>query len=212
MFYRITLLAISLFFIRIEGYTQEYKKSENPNEINSLLSENAKQVNDLKGVFVQTKHIGSLNIQVESKGSFLYKKQGSKILWEYISPTQSSMVFINGEFHIRQQDNVSANSNKQNAIFSELNTIILNSLSGNLVNTKGFNKDFFESQNRYLIQLRPNSSELSQFLIKLEIYFNKTDYRVSEVKLYEVGNDITSISFTNLQTNPNLSDSLFKFE
>lgn len=205
------LLAVGLFLLLLNSYTQEFTLSSNSRSLNELLTTNAKQINTLKGDFVQTKLISSLGMQVESKGNFLYKKQGNKILWKYIAPTQFELVFIDGKFHINQQDNA-ANSNKQNGLFFELNAILLNSLSGNLSDTKGFNKAYFESNNKFMIQLTPDSSKLSELLLKIEIIFNKSDSSISEVKLFEVGNDITSIAFVNLQSNQTIADAAFQFK
>jgi outer membrane lipoprotein-sorting protein len=204
------VLYISLVLFALKGYSQEYLPVASMEKINKLITDNANSINSIKGDFVQSKLIASLGIKVESAGKFYFKKQGDKLRWEYTSPTQFAVIFSNGEFQIQQKDNIGSSTNKIDALFTELNNIIIKTLNGNLSDTEGFVKETFESKDHYRIQLSPVSdNKLSKVLQKLEIDFSKKDLSVSEMKMHELGGDITSISFLNLEKNTVLQEALF---
>ena len=195
------------------SHSQEAAPSNNYDNILKKLEENSRTINTLKGNFLQTKHIYSLNIQIESKGLFYYKKENQKIRWEYSQPSKFSAIFNNGDFNIRNQDNsISAETNK-GKLFTELNTVILSSLEGSLSKLDDFELSVYELEFGYLISLIPNSNiSISKLLTKIDIQFNNSDYTVSKIELFELNGDITSISFQSLAVNPSISDNLFNIQ
>lgn len=193
------------------NYAQDGNKSLHSEEIRGKLANNAKNIYSLKSTFTQNKYISSLGISVESKGMFLYKKQDKKIRWEYTSPNKFLVIIKNGEIHTQNQENSFPNNNVSK-LFSELNSIILSSLNGEILSDNNFTYEIKENNKQFIIELSPRSnSRLKPILEKLNIFINKTDLAIAEIKLTEPVGDYTSIVLDNVQMNVSVNDSNFQF-
>jgi outer membrane lipoprotein carrier protein len=62
------------------------------------------------------------------------------------------------------------------------------------------------------VKLSPLKQEVKNMLSTIEIYFNKNDISVSEVKFIEPGDDFTLIQFSETEFNEPVSKQVFKVE
>ena len=202
-----------IFFIAItQSYSQTPLTADKKENLKILFKKKAESIQTLKCNFIQTKNISSLGISIESKGIFLFKKLNDNILWEYTSPNQIAIIISKGEFHIRNQSIGKNNMSKQNELFSKLNTILLSSINGEILENIDFNTNVFDYNNNYVVELAPkNNNPLNETLASLKVIFRKTDLTITEINLVEITGDKTNIIFQNMLLNTPISDSNFTY-
>ena len=143
-----------------------------------------------------------------SEGHFVFRKENN-VLWEYNKPIDYAIIVFDGKFTIRDGDKVNAYDIESNRMFREINNMIITSVSGNFLNNPDFESSYFENGLFYLVKLSPVQTEVKNMLSTIEIYFDKTDFSVSQVKFMEPGDDFTLIKFFNRKINETVSEEIF---
>jgi len=187
-----------------EGFTG----LENPDQLKKQLIESAQQTQSLVSNFTQEKHLTMMEEVLVSKGRFLFKKE-NKVRWEYDSPINYTILISNNQFLIDNDGKISTFNTESNKMFKEINRMILMAIEGNFVNDTSFAADYYSGKNDYLAVLTPHDKMLRNILSKIEIFFNKSDISVDQVKFIEPENDYTLIIFSDKKKNINIEDAQF---
>ncbi len=167
--------------------------------------------NTIKSNFTQEKHLTMLEEVLVSEGHFIFQKENN-VLWEYKKPIDYAIIVFEGQFTIRDGNKVNAFDIQSNRMFREINNMIITSVSGNFLDNPDFKSTYFENNTFYLVKLSPLKQEVKNMLSTIEIYFNKNDISVSEVKFIEPGDDFTLIQFSETEFNEPVSKQVFKVE
>ena len=199
-------LFVSPIFAQKEGF----KKVENEASFRQKMEETTLATNSIKSEFVQEKQLSFMEEPIISEGQFYFKKE-QKIRWEYQQPF-SYIVILNGsELLIDDEGHTNEIDLKGNKTFQEINATINNSLQGNVwANAKDFEPILLESEALYLIQLLPQTAQMKEYFTKIEVYFNKKNYQLEQVILFENGGDFTKIAFKNNVINGEVKEALFR--
>lgn len=171
----------------------------------------AAETNTIKSNFTQEKHLTMLEEVLVSEGHFIFQKENN-VLWEYKKPIDYAIIVFEGQFTIRDGNKVNAFDIQSNRMFREINNMIITSVSGNFLDNPDFKSTYFENNTFYLVKLSPLKQEVKNMLSTIEIYFNKNDISVSEVKFIEPGDDFTLIQFSETEFNEPVSKQVFKVE
>ena len=95
-------------------------------------------------------------------------------------------------------------------MFSQINSIIMGCIQGNLFNDeKKFAPTFFEDNGSFLVKLRPLEATLKEYLSEIWIYFDKKDLTVTRIEMHEPSGDETMIEFTGTKLNTSIPDAKF---
>src|SRR5690606_35271166 len=100
---------------------------------------------------------------------------------------------------------INLNANK---LFRSLNTLIINSVKGDMFDDEEFDINYFKIKNGYSVSFKPKNKRLKKFIAAFELEFSKTG-QVNKVKLIESNTDFTNITFINKKMNVSISDSAF---
>jgi outer membrane lipoprotein-sorting protein len=174
-------------------------------KIQTYTSENTSIQSD----FIQEKHLTILEEVLISKGHFSFQKENN-VRWEYNEPIDYAIIVYNGLFTIWDGKKIQEYNIESNRMFSEINNMIVTSVSGNFLDNPDFESDYFENDTYYLIKLTPLKPEVNDMLSGIEIYFDKSNFSVSKVIFNEPGDDYTLISFSNIKFNQEIPAQVFK--
>ena len=174
-------------------------------KIHTYTSEN----NSIQSDFIQEKHLKSVEEILISKGHFTFQKENN-VRWEYTEPIDYAIIVHEGVFTIWDGKKIQAYSIESNRMFTEINNMIVTSVSGNFLNNPDFESDYFENDTYYLVKLIPVKPEVKNMLTGIEIYFNKSSISVAKVIFHEPGDDYTLISFANTRFNQEIPEHVFK--
>lgn len=203
---KISIILLSLIFsLTAMAAMTEKQQQDVINKINKAASE----LKTMSCSFTQTKYLSLLSDKMVSQGK-MYYKQSNKLRWEYTSPYQYLFVFNGTQVYVgnkSRKDVIDTNTNK---VFKEVARIMMSTVTGTaLSNTNDFTTQVTDDDNYYIVTLVPKKKELKKMFSKIILYFNKMNYMIAEVNIYEKNNDRTNIKMTNISTNGTVNETLF---
>jgi outer membrane lipoprotein-sorting protein len=176
---------------------------------NARMDEISKTTTSIESDFVQKKVMSVLSESAVSKGHFIFKKP-NRIRWEYIDPYQYLIIINNDKIFIKNDKKENEYDLKTSKAFQKVNRIMSGLLQGDVQNIKkDFNVDYFENDNQYLVNLTPKSFLMKSFFQNIEIYFDKKDSQVSQIRINEPSGDYTDIEFLKRTMNIDIPDDKF---
>jgi outer membrane lipoprotein-sorting protein len=208
--YRIFEVLIVLFSISAiaSGQPAGFNAVKSESDFSSKMKEYASRLTSIKSDFVQEKHLQYLDAALESGGKFWYQAP-NRVRWEYTKPYKYILVLNNGKLKMISESSKTELDMKGNAIFEQVNNIMIASVSGNIVNNKDYGIQLFENNQYFLILMKPTSPAIQNLISMMELYIDKGSYAVTKIKMTESGSDYSIISFSNLIINENFDESLF---
>ncbi len=168
----------------------------------------SKLVNSIESDFVQEKYLSVMSEKIISKGHFCFKKV-NMLRWEYTDPYSYLIAINKDKMFIKDNGKVSKYDINSNKMFKSINEMMVNTVQGNLLNSKDYKVQFYENDKQYLLELTPTQKAAKDFLKSIYLYIDKTDYAVVKVKMTEPGDDYTGIEFINRKTNQPIGDEKF---
>lgn len=204
------ILVVFLSIIAFSAAAQKdgYKPVQHVEQFKKDFAVQNAKISSVKSSFVQEKTLTMLTEKIVSSGEFWFKRS-DKVRIEYKIP-YTYLLIINGDQMItkdnQKESHVNTSSNK---LFKQINRIIIDCVQGTILNSKDFSVKVSESQNRFLVELTPQTKTIKEFFKTISLTLDKSDYSVSELELLEQGGDTTVMRFSSKQLNPTISDAVF---
>ncbi|MDX2430053.1 MAG: outer membrane lipoprotein carrier protein LolA, partial [Bacteroides sp.] len=191
----IVLWILALVLLSASGFRKQdgFSPVENKEQLMLKLNKQAGTIETIQSNFIQKKQLEFLDETIISKGSFWFKKDNN-LRWAYQDPFDYVIVIHQGQFSIRDGEQVSAYDIDSNPAFAEINKLIVDMVRGNITDER-FEMVAFESNSQYLVKLVPKDETMKEAIATMEIYFSKSDLAVAEVIMKESEKDYTVITF-----------------
>ena len=205
-----TIAVLILMLSHFPGLAQYagYTLSSHPEEFRKSFADATASIESVQSGFTQEKTLTMLSEKMNSSGKFWYKKK-DKLRMEYIHPYPYIMILNGGKIFVKdgqKENQFSANSNK---VFQQVNRILIDCISGNMLNNPDFQARIFENAGTFLIELQPTAKNLKELYKNINIVIDKKEYTATIVEMIEVSGDKTIIRFQNKILNAPISDSVF---
>lgn len=203
-----------LFFILIiwakNGIAQEpgFRPLKDVQSFTAKFNENVKKLNTIKSDFVQEKHLSFMEDSIVSKGILRYKKE-KKLRLEYTVPFKYLMVLNNDKIHIKEGNKTTKFDTRSNKLFKQINDMLMNTMNGNVLNSKDYLIAYYENNDDYMLELIPQDKSVLELIQKLRIYIDKKKINVHKVRIIEKSGDYTLMTFLNIQQNTEVKDEEF---
>lgn len=172
------------------------------------LNQKNQSVASLKCDFIQEKNLSFMAQKVISKGTMKYKKTDMMKL-EYTTPFQYIMSLSKGKVYIKDNGKVNKFDTKSNKLFKYVNDLMIHAVQGNVLDTEDFNIVFKENSKSFLMEMEPRDASMKEYINKVNVFVNKTDFDVTKVEMKEKSGDYTLITFINRVYNIKLTDEEF---
>ena len=198
--------ALTLTF---DGISQTKLSASEQIEFKAKVQKIAQNTQTIVSDFIQSKHIFVLDNVITSEGKLVFQAP-DLVRWEYVKPYLNVAIFKNDQLLVNNEgkkQNIDLGSNK---MFRSLNSLIVNSIKGDMFDDTQFDLDYFKYDNAYLVKFVPKDKRIKKFIATFELKFSKSDAQVDEVKLIEPNDDYTLITFHNRKLNTEVSDTEFK--
>ena len=186
------------------GYTQ----IENTPSFRQQFVQGSEKINSIKCDFVQEKNLSMLSEKIISKGKFWYKKD-KRIRMEYDDPFQYLMILNNDNVYVKDGQKENTVSTRSNALFRQINAIMIDCVKGNFLGNPDFSIKVFENGSTFLIELSPLAKNLKAYFKNISVIIDKKDYSADSIDMVELAGDNTVIHFINKLLNSNIPDELF---
>ena len=207
LFKKYFLFLSALFLPALSG-AQGLKPMTDTSAFISGLDQFSKSTQTIQGDFVQEKKLKMLNDKVISKGQLYFKKE-NKLRWEYDEPFSYIIALNNGKVMMKDEGKVTSYDANANKLFLELNDILITCINGNIFRSKKFAFRFLETDKSNVAEMTPLNSAMKNFIDKIVLYFDKTDFTVSKVEMMEPSQNSTIIFFKNKKLNADIPEKYF---
>jgi len=205
---KIKFALIMLFIPFVLPSAAQEKPMKDVESFKNKLAENARVTQTIESDFIQEKNLSVLSEKIITKGHFYFKKE-NLLRWEYLDPFNYVIVINKDKVMIKDEEKVSRYDMNSNKMFKSINEMMINSVQGNILNTKDYSLKFLESNEYFLVEMTPLQKGTKEFLKTINLYFSRETYVVSKVRMIENSGDYTSIDFINQKKNENIADSRF---
>ena len=202
------LISFILCFLCSEGQYPGYTLLNHPETFKKNFAEATAAILSIQSGFRQEKSLSMLSENINSAGRFWYQKN-DKIRMEYIQPYSYILILNGGKILIREgqkENKVSANSNK---VFQEVNRILIDCVSGSMLDNPDFQSRIFESSGFFMVELTPLARNLKELYKNINITIDKKDFTATAIEMIELSGDKTIIRFQNKILNAQIPDSVF---
>ena len=95
---------------------------------------------------------------------------------EYIHPYPYLMILNSGKIYVKdgqKENQFSAGSNK---MFQQISRILIDCVSGNMLNNPDFKSRIFENSGSFLLEFKPLAKNLRELYKNINIVIDKKDY------------------------------------
>ncbi|MDD3876851.1 MAG: outer membrane lipoprotein carrier protein LolA [Bacteroidales bacterium] len=205
-------IIISLFFITFFSNAQvDFVPIADTDSFKSALQNASRNTRTIVCDFIQKRQIALMTEVIISKGQFWFKKPSS-IRWEYTEPYKYLIIFSKNKAFVKDDSSSKEYDAQSNQVFKNLGEVMFRFILGDLDAAENdFSVSYKENNTLYFVRLEP-LTEGEGLLGPIDLYFDKTDYSLSEIVMYESGEDFTSISFINKTLNENVRNDVFRFQ
>lgn len=205
----LVLAALMLAFFTVsEVNAQKGTPVKDVAAFKSKLKEMSSKIQSIQSDFTQEKHLTLLDDKVISQGKFSFKKK-NMLRWEYTTPFPYIIIINEDEMKIKDEEHVSTYDMESNKMFGEINNMMVGMVDGSILESKDFSFAFFESSDSYFVEMKPNRSEMKEFLSEIDITIKKSEFFVSKLVMKEPGEDFTVLEFYNEKLNQEIPASRF---
>src|SRR5690606_37041032 len=132
------------------GISQTKLSESEQTEFKTKVQRTAENTETIISDFVQTKHISVLDNAITSEGKLVFKAP-DLVKWEYIKPYQNTAIFKDDQLLVNNEgkrQNIDLSSNK---MFRSLNSLIVNSIKGDMFDETQFDLEYFKLDEIYLV-------------------------------------------------------------
>jgi outer membrane lipoprotein-sorting protein len=205
-------LFVLFFLVAFVNAQETYTAIINTDNFKSSLLNASKNTKTIESEFIQVRSISMLTDKVTSKGRFWFKKPNC-IRWEYTSPYSYLIIMSRKKVFIKDDSSKKQFDTQSNKMFKELGVLMLSFIQGNISATENdYTTTYSESSLHYYLKMIPLIAKQKETLSQIDLYFDKTNYSVSNIKLTEPDGDYISIDFVNKTLNKDMSDDVFDFK
>ncbi|WP_271764692.1 LolA family protein [Aquimarina algiphila] len=199
-----------LFFSNFISINAQVELSTNEQKIfKSKVIAKANSTQSMLSDFVQKKHLSIMDNAIVSEGKLAFKSQ-KLVKWEYTKPYKNIAIFKDDKLYVTNDGKKETLNLKSNKLFKSLNSLVVNSIKGDMFDNEQFDISYFKTDTDYLIHFLPKEKKIRRFVTEFQLKFSKTTTEVEEIKLIEPNDDYTTITFRNKQLNTKISDETFK--
>lgn len=188
--------------------SQNYKPVKDTLALRGKIEAMNKLVTTMESDFIQEKNLSMMSEKLISKGHFIFKKE-NLLRWEYTSPTKYLIVINKEKVFIKDSKKTSKYDMNSNKVFKEINDIMLSCVQGTIFKSNKFKTNYFEGEKFYKLEMIPQSKNMKETFKKINLYFDKSVTSVAKMEMVELGEDQTTIEFTNKKLNAPVAENSF---
>jgi outer membrane lipoprotein-sorting protein len=205
-----SLILAGLFFCcqSSRGQYSGYTEVKETGSFKKLFIQSASATESIQADFTQEKSLTMLSEKIISSGKFFFRKK-DRLSMEYTKPYPYLLILNGGKIYVRDGEKETKISAGSNPVFQQVNRILIDCVSGNILDNPDFQYRIFENAGSWLLEFKPMANNLKELYKNINIVLDKKDFTASSIGLYDATGDKTIIRFQNKQINAQIPDSQF---
>jgi outer membrane lipoprotein-sorting protein len=208
MIKRLMLLCLLLPGLYAHGQYPGYLLVNHPEIFKKDFARATTSTESIQADFTQEKSLTMLSEKINSTGKFWFLKK-DKLRMEYLQPYTYVMILNAGKILIKDDQKANTLSASSNKVFQQVNRILIDCVSGTMLENPDFQNRVFENTGFFLVELTPVSKNLKGLYKNINIVIDKKDYSATEIGMIELSGDVTLIRFKNKELNARIPESVF---
>ncbi len=201
------ILIGTFLFLAITSFGQSWTRIKNTSDCKSKIEQKTQNTHAISANFDEKIYSSMYNHPKSGAGLLKYKK-ANKIRWEHTSP-KKEIVLINGS-KVRLYENGKENKSAASSqVIKKVQSLMMQLFSGEFLNEREFNIEYYENSSEYKLHLKPKSSRMSRYITRVEMYFNKKNLHLNKMVLLESEDERIEYAFSSVVLNGQLSDANF---
>ena len=202
------LLLIIFSFSIMTVAAQTYTPVKDVEALKTKITNTNKNTSTIQSSFTQEKYLSVMTQKIISKGLFWFKKESS-VRWEYTDPYKYIIVLANNKVQVKDEEKKTEYDMASNKSFKQINDMMIQLVQGTVFNSGMYSFQFKENAQTYLVELTPIDKKLKTYFQKINLFFDKVTFDVTQMKMIEVGGDYTTLKFSNKKLNQAISADKF---
>jgi len=187
---------------------QTYTPVKDVEALKTKITNTNKNTSTIQSSFTQEKYLSVMTQKIISKGLFWFKKESS-VRWEYTDPYKYIIVLANNKVQVKDEEKKTEYDMASNKSFKQINDMMIQLVQGTVFNSGMYSFQFKENAQTYLVELTPIDKKLKTYFQKINLFFDKVTFDVTQMKMIEVGGDYTTLKFSNKKLNQAISADKF---
>src|SRR5579859_4602875 len=123
-------------------------------EFKRRFADEGKKIQSIRSAFVQEKSLSVLQEKIISEGKFSYQRE-RKVRIEYQKPFRYLLIMNGEQIFIRDDQKESRISTHTNKLFQQINRVIVDCVSGAILDNKDFSPLVYQNEKMYLLEMTP---------------------------------------------------------
>jgi len=205
-------LTSSVFFLSIL-LPQSFSYGESLDATIVSIQQSYDAIKDFKARFIQESRVKSWSAaQVQKAEGVVYFKKEGKMYWDYQQPTPQKIISDGKELWFYEPED-------KQVTMSKVGTGLQSQISADLLNGKAnLKKDFQvalitpqaeKNKGEIVLELTPKTPQAN--LSRVILTLDKKNFQLHQTEVYDLFDNLTRITFSQVESNINLPDSLFIF-
>lgn len=205
-----TFLCVFVCIMTFHISAQEnFKPFKDVETFRSRLQSESKNTSSITSQFIQERHLSAMTQPLVSRGHFWYKKPAS-VRWEYVEPYKSLIILTKRKVFIQEDQKKHEYDMQSGSAFQNLGHIMFSFILGDIESAeKDYHIEYLENKSLYFVKLTPRHVG-QDIMSRIDLYFDRNDFSLSKIIMYEKGEDFTSIRFENKELNVEVPNEIFK--
>ncbi len=176
---------VSLLFYYTNSCAQYpgYVLTSQPDAFKKSFAVATARTESIRSDFVQEKSLTILTEKIISKGKFCYQRK-NKLRMEYTEPYPYLMILNTGKIYIREGQKENTFSTGSNKMFQQISRILIDCVSGTMLDNSDFQSRIFENSGTFLLELKPLAKNLRELYKNINIAIDKKDFSATTIEMF----------------------------
>jgi hypothetical protein len=148
---------------------------KNADAFKKSLAQSTSDIESIQADFIQEKTLTMLSEKIISSGKFSFRKK-DKLRMEYTSPFLYLLILNSGKIYVKDGQKENKISAGSNPVFQQVNRILIDCVSGNMLDNPDFQHRIFENNTGWLIEFSPVARNLKELYKNINIVLDKKDF------------------------------------
>jgi len=201
-------LLVCFFFCSKTDAQTDFKPMVSIESFKNRMTGESDSLASIESRFTQTKHIRLLSEKIVSTGNFSYQKP-NKVCLDYLNPVKYRIVVNGNKIKIDADGKTNIFDAGSNRLMEQMSVLLSACMTGNLDRlSSDYELTFKENDTQYWIAVVPQGSAKA-YMKCIDIFLNKKDFSVRQLKITESSDDYTEYVFTGQKKNVVFSNAKF---
>ena len=205
------LLVIITSILSCTAIGQGENPVKDPSELIVQVNLFSQKTSSIIADFTQEKEMSFMEEKVASSGRFFFQKE-NRMRWEYTEPFSYALILNGDRIRIIDEGKSKDFDAGSNRMFMEISQVMTGMINGTLLTSNQVMTKWFEAAGYFRAELIPAGTMMKDYLSRIELKLNKSDYSVEELKMFEKSGDYTLITFRNKKLNETIPADIFRLD